>query len=183
MKTHEAIIFLLSPIILGFGALHSYTIISREMPHLLPPEPYPGDKVIPDAVMVYDQTELIHAPPEAVWPWVLQVGKGRGGCKSLELHVVRVCDLEAFLMIRDGYRVCTELVRENPTTTRSRKPDCARRIPNRQSRRHRPGLRIQRRGLLYRRRDPTESRTGIQVRSLRRALLLVSKSSIPLCSG
>ena len=50
------------------------------MPHLLPPEPYPGDNVIPDAVMVYDQTELIRAPPEAVWPWILQVGKGRGGC-------------------------------------------------------------------------------------------------------
>ena len=52
------------------------------MPPIPPPGPagtYPGDDVIPDAVMVYDQTKLINAPPSDVWPWVQQVGKGRGG--------------------------------------------------------------------------------------------------------
>lgn len=82
MKTLDAVIFTLAPIILGFSALYTYSVIEGDMPHLLPSGPYPGDNVIPEAVMVYDQTELIRAPPEAVWPWVLQVGKGRGGCKS-----------------------------------------------------------------------------------------------------
>lgn len=41
---------------------------------------YPGDSIIPDAAMIYDnRSRLIHAPPSAVWPWVLQIGKGRGG--------------------------------------------------------------------------------------------------------
>lgn len=45
----------------------------------LPTGPYPGDNVASDAVMIYDQSRLVHAPPADVWPWVLQVGKGRGG--------------------------------------------------------------------------------------------------------
>lgn len=45
----------------------------------VPPGPYPGDNVIRDAVMVYDQSRVINAPPSDVWPWVMQVGKGRGG--------------------------------------------------------------------------------------------------------
>ncbi|KAF2487574.1 hypothetical protein BDY17DRAFT_320106 [Neohortaea acidophila] len=45
----------------------------------LPSGPYPGDGIIPDAVMVYDQTKLVNAAPADVWPWVLQVGKGRAG--------------------------------------------------------------------------------------------------------
>lgn len=50
------------------------------MSHVLPVTSYPGDDLIPDAVMVYDhRSRHIHAPPPAVWPWVVQVGKGRGG--------------------------------------------------------------------------------------------------------
>ena len=29
--------------------------------------------------MVYNQSRLIHAPIHLVWPWILQLGKGRGG--------------------------------------------------------------------------------------------------------
>jgi hypothetical protein len=60
----------------SFLALFAYT--GPSMPPL-PEGPYPGDNVISDAVMVYDQTRLINAPRSAAWPWVLQVGKGRGG--------------------------------------------------------------------------------------------------------
>lgn len=58
-----------------------------------PPGPtglYPGDEVIPDAVMIYDQTKLIQAPPSEVWPWVQQVGKGRGGTLHERLHALRL---------------------------------------------------------------------------------------------
>lgn len=40
---------------------------------------FPGDHVVPDAVMVYDRTRLVRARPEAIFPWLVQVGKGRGG--------------------------------------------------------------------------------------------------------
>lgn len=41
--------------------------------------PYPGDDLIPDAVMVYDRIRTVNAPAENIWPWVVQLGKGRGG--------------------------------------------------------------------------------------------------------
>lgn len=40
---------------------------------------FPGDEVIPDAVMVYDQKRTIRAPAEDIFPWLLQLGKNRGG--------------------------------------------------------------------------------------------------------
>jgi len=40
---------------------------------------FTGDDLIPDAAMVYDQRRLIKAAPRDVWPWVVQLGKGRGG--------------------------------------------------------------------------------------------------------
>ena len=38
-----------------------------------------GDDIIPDANMVFDRGRDIAAPPEAVWPWLLQLGKRRAG--------------------------------------------------------------------------------------------------------
>ncbi|KAK3647262.1 hypothetical protein LTR56_008093 [Elasticomyces elasticus] len=46
--------------------------------HLSSP-PYPGDEILPSAVMVYDQTRIISATPADIWPWIVQLGKGRGG--------------------------------------------------------------------------------------------------------
>ena len=44
------------------------------------PTTFAGDSLIPDAIMVYDhRSRLIHAPSSTVWPWIVQVGKGRGG--------------------------------------------------------------------------------------------------------
>lgn len=41
--------------------------------------PRPGDDLIADADLEFDTTRLIAAPPEAVWPWLVQVGKQRAG--------------------------------------------------------------------------------------------------------
>lgn len=41
--------------------------------------PYPGDDLIPDAAMVYDRKRIIHAEPQRVFPWLVQLGAGRGG--------------------------------------------------------------------------------------------------------
>lgn len=40
---------------------------------------FPGDELIPDAVMVHDQKRTIRAPAEVIFPWLLQLGKNRGG--------------------------------------------------------------------------------------------------------
>ncbi|KAF2213504.1 hypothetical protein CERZMDRAFT_96340 [Cercospora zeae-maydis SCOH1-5] len=40
---------------------------------------FPGDNIIPDAVMVYDQKRTVRAPAEVIFPWLLQLGKNRGG--------------------------------------------------------------------------------------------------------
>lgn len=40
---------------------------------------YTGDDIIPDAVMVYDRKRTIHAPAADIFPWLVQLGKGRAG--------------------------------------------------------------------------------------------------------
>ena len=74
------LLLFVSPVLLPISFRYFYAASFTDMSRLLPPGPYPGDSVIPDAVMIYDQTRYIDAPLEAVWPWVMQVGKGRGGC-------------------------------------------------------------------------------------------------------
>ncbi|MGI8624242.1 MAG: hypothetical protein ACR2NB_12355 [Solirubrobacteraceae bacterium] len=40
---------------------------------------FPGDDLIADPLIVVDRHATFAAPPAAVWPWLLQVGKGRAG--------------------------------------------------------------------------------------------------------
>jgi hypothetical protein len=40
---------------------------------------YLGDEVIPAAPMVYNQTRVVKARANDIFPWVIQLGKGRGG--------------------------------------------------------------------------------------------------------
>jgi proline iminopeptidase len=44
----------------------------------------PGDDVVPDAMHVTTQAVTIHAPPASVWPWLAQMGAGRGGWYSYD---------------------------------------------------------------------------------------------------
>jgi hypothetical protein len=39
----------------------------------------PGDDLVPDADVVMDRGFSLPAPPEAVWPWFVQLGKRRAG--------------------------------------------------------------------------------------------------------
>jgi hypothetical protein len=39
----------------------------------------PGDELLPDAGLVSTRAVTIEAPPDAVWPWLAQMGSGRGG--------------------------------------------------------------------------------------------------------
>jgi hypothetical protein len=39
----------------------------------------PGDALVEPADVVMDRAFTVGAPPEAVWPWLVQLGKGRAG--------------------------------------------------------------------------------------------------------
>ena len=41
--------------------------------------PLPGDDLIVDPLYVTTRAITVHAPAEAVWPWVVQLGQNRGG--------------------------------------------------------------------------------------------------------
>jgi hypothetical protein len=44
----------------------------------------PGDELLPDAGLVTTRAITVNAPPEAVWPWLAQMGSGRGGAYSYD---------------------------------------------------------------------------------------------------
>lgn len=46
--------------------------------------PLPGDDIVADPTDVTTRAITIDAPPEDVWPWMVQMGKGRGGLYSYD---------------------------------------------------------------------------------------------------
>lgn len=46
---------------------------------------YPGDKIISNPITQFTHGIEINAPSEFVWPWIAQMGQGRGGFYSYEL--------------------------------------------------------------------------------------------------
>ena len=45
----------------------------------------PGDQMVPNANFATTRALTIHAPPERVWPWLVQIGQGRAGFYSYDL--------------------------------------------------------------------------------------------------
>lgn len=43
---------------------------------------WPGDDFAPKSKFVSTQAITIHAPPSAIWPWLVQIGNGRAGWYS-----------------------------------------------------------------------------------------------------
>ena len=44
----------------------------------------PGDELVPDAQAIDTRGITIEAPPERIWPWLVQMGYGRGGWYSID---------------------------------------------------------------------------------------------------
>jgi hypothetical protein len=44
----------------------------------------PGDELLPIASLVTTRAITIGAPPEAIWPWLVQMGSGRGGAYTYD---------------------------------------------------------------------------------------------------
>lgn len=77
-----------------------------------------GDDLIPHPKWGYCRAVSIAAPPEAVWPWIAQVGQGRGGFYSFELleNIVgcRITNAETILSEYQAINVGDE-IRLHPT--------------------------------------------------------------------
>ncbi|MFI1461872.1 SRPBCC family protein [Nocardia carnea] len=63
----------LRPRLLTWGATPEE--ISRNMP---------GDELQPEPDLTATRAVTIHAPPDAVWPWLVQIGPGRGGAYTYD---------------------------------------------------------------------------------------------------
>ena len=46
--------------------------------------PLPGDKLLPDADIVTTRAVWVDAQPAAIWPWLVQMGPGRGGAYTYD---------------------------------------------------------------------------------------------------
>jgi hypothetical protein len=56
----------------------------------------PGDELVPDPDLWYTRGITVGAPPEDVWPWVAQIGQGRGGFYSYDaLENLFRCDIHS----------------------------------------------------------------------------------------
>jgi hypothetical protein len=56
----------------------------------------PGDELIDAASLTVTRAISIDAPPEAVWPWIAQIGQGRGGLYSYDfLENLLGCDIHS----------------------------------------------------------------------------------------
>lgn len=64
-------------------------------------EPLPGDDLVTAPTWTYTHAITILAPRAAVWPWLVQIGQGRGGFFSYEvLENLVGCDIHNVLELR-----------------------------------------------------------------------------------
>ena len=73
---------------LGLGALYVLIVRPRTARWGATDEeavrPLPGDGVVPGRTYVATRAITIDAPPEDVWPWIVQMGSGRAGWYALD---------------------------------------------------------------------------------------------------
>jgi hypothetical protein len=61
----------------------------------------PGDELVPTPTWKYTHAITIVAPRAAVWPWLMQIGQGRGGFYSYDsLENLVGCDIHNVLELR-----------------------------------------------------------------------------------
>jgi hypothetical protein len=75
---------------MGAGGLAAYLLVFRPW-HLRwgatqeeATRPMPGDELVPRPFYVSNRAITIRARPEEIWPWLVQLGMGRGGFYSYE---------------------------------------------------------------------------------------------------
>src|SRR5436189_6366298 len=59
-------------------------------------EPLPGDDLIASPDLTATRAITVHAPADQVWPWIAQLGQGRGGFYSYDaLENLVGCDIHS----------------------------------------------------------------------------------------
>jgi hypothetical protein len=65
----------------------------------------PGDELMPYADLQSTRAVTVHAGPDDVWPWIAQLGQGRGGFYSYDrLENLLGCDLHSSDVIRPEWQ-------------------------------------------------------------------------------
>jgi hypothetical protein len=65
----------------------------------------PGDAQVPAADLVATRAITVHAPAERVWPWIAQLGQGRGGFYSYDrLENLVGCDVHSAQHIEPAWQ-------------------------------------------------------------------------------
>jgi hypothetical protein len=65
----------------------------------------PGDELVPQPRNRWTRAITIDAPPAAVWPWLVQIGQGRGGLYSYDwLENLAGCDIHSADRILPEYQ-------------------------------------------------------------------------------
>lgn len=65
----------------------------------------PGDDIVPNPRLVSTRAITINAPPGAIWPWLAQMGQGRGGLYSYQkLENLARCDMHNANAIRPEWQ-------------------------------------------------------------------------------
>ena len=81
----------------------------------------PGDELNPDAGEMSMQAVTVNAPPEDIWPWLVQIGYQRGGLYSYDW----LDRLFGFLDRPSATQICPSFS-SSPWATRSRGTHAAR---------------------------------------------------------
>jgi hypothetical protein len=79
--------------------------------------PMPGDDLVDRPMLGYTRAITIDAPPEQVWPWLVQIGQGRGGMYSYDgLENLARCDIHSADRILPEHQVLAadDLIRLGP---------------------------------------------------------------------
>jgi hypothetical protein len=80
----------------------------------------PGDDLVPHPRMASTRAITIGAPPEQVWPWLVQLGQGRGGFYSYDVleNLIR-CDIHSAdrILPEHQHLVVGDLIRLAPGDT------------------------------------------------------------------
>lgn len=66
---------------------------------------YPGDNLVPEPNWTANHAISIEANPKQVWPWIAQIGQGRGGFYSYEkLENVAGCQIENYSRVLEEHQ-------------------------------------------------------------------------------
>ena len=83
------------------------------------PDPaLPGEALIPDAAWEFTHVVSIAAEPDEVWPWIVQMGQGRGGFYSFErLENLMGCQITNTNVVLPDYQTLSpgDDIRLHPT--------------------------------------------------------------------